>query len=191
MKLQTMIEKGIKFGEPDGDGNYEEGTLGYAIVNTIGFIRTAFAAVADEGNVEAGGFFNSLFGVKKNKVAEGVDSVRGVGKDLDSIADGLLKFIGFTKDNIDFGPEGDLAKAVVGSITFISDAFAAVAGEETEDSALFGLITWNENNVEKGVSAVKGVGKDLEGIANGLETFQKMVKDKVDFKPKGELATAV
>jgi len=191
MKFQTMIEKGIKFGEPDGDGNYEEGTLGYAIVNTIGFIRTAFAAVADEGNVEAGGFFNSLFGVKKNKVAEGVDSVRGVGKDLDSIADGLLKFIGFTKDNIDFGPEGDLAKAVVGSITFISDAFAAVAGEETEDSALFGLITWNENNVEKGVSAVKGVGKDLEGIASGLETFQKMVKDKVDFKPKGELATAV
>jgi hypothetical protein len=191
MKFQTMIEKGIKFGEPDGDGNYEEGTLGYAIVNTIGFIRTAFAAVADEGNVEAGGFFNSLFGVKKNKVAEGVDSVRGVGKDLDSIADGLLKFIGFTKDNIDFGPEGDLAKAVVGSITFISDAFAAVAGEETEDSALFGLITWNENNVEKGVSAVKGVGKDLEGIANGLETFQKMVKDKVDFKPKGELANAV
>ncbi len=191
MKFQTMIEKGIKFGEPDGDGNYEEGTLGYAIVNTIGFIRTAFAAVADEGNVEAGGFFNSLFGVKKNKVAEGVDSVRGVGKDLDSIADGLLKFIGFTKDNIDFGPEGDLAKAVVGSITFISDAFAAVGGQETEDSALFGLITWNENTVEKGVKAVQGVGKDLEGIANGLEIFQKMVTDKVDFKPKGKLANAV
>lgn len=191
MKFQTMIEKGIKFGEPDGDGNYEEGTLGYAIVNTIGFIRTAFAAVADEGNVEAGGFFNSLFGVKKNKVAEGVDAVRGVGKDLDSIANGLLKFIGFTKDNIDFGPEGDLAKAVVGSITFISDAFAAVAGHETEDSALFGLITWNENNVEKGVQAVQGVGKDLEGIANGLEIFQKMVEDKVDFKPKGKLAKAV
>jgi len=191
MKFQTMIEKGIKFGEPDADGNYEEGTLGYAIVNTIGFIRTAFAAVAGEGNVEAGGFFNSLFGVKKNKVAEGVDAVKGVGKDLDMIADGLLKFIGFTEDNIDFGPEGDLAKAVVGSITFISDAFAAVAGEETEDSALFGLITWNENNVEKGVKAVQGVGKDLEGIASGLETFQTMVKDKVDFKPKGELATAV
>lgn len=191
MKFQTMIDKGIEFGEPDQDGNYENGTLGYAIVNTVGFIRTAFAAVAGEGNVEAGGFFNSLFGVKKNKVREGIDSVKGVGRELDSIADGIIKFQEFVKQGIDFSPTGDLAKAVKGSITFISDAFSAVAGHETEDSALFGLITWNENNVEKGIKAVQGVGKDLEGIAKGLQIFQEMTEKSIDFTPKGKLAKAV
>jgi len=184
--FQSLIDKGVNFGSPDSEGRYEKGTLGYAVVNTVGFINEAFAAVAEQGNVEAGGFFNSLFGIKKNKVAEGIDSVKGAGKELTNIATGLKSFQDLIDKDINWDRLGD---AVTKSLGFIGTAFAKIGGMESEDSTglsrLFG-ISWDENSVEKGVDAVQGAGKELMNIASGLKTFQDLIDKNVNFDKLGE-----
>jgi hypothetical protein len=183
--FQALIDSGVNFGQPDDKGRYEKGTLGYAVTNTIGFINEAFAAVAEQGNVDAGGVFGSLFGIKKNKVAEGIDSVKGAGKELSNIATGLKTFQELVDKGINWDNLGD---AVTKSLGFVGTAFAKIGGMETTDStglsSLFG-ISWDENSVEKGVDAVQGAGKELMQIAKGLETFQKMIDSNVDFNKLG------
>jgi hypothetical protein len=184
--FQALIDSGVNFGTPDSAGRYEKGTLGYAVTSTIGFINEAFAAVAEQGNVQAGGVFGSLFGIKKNKVAEGIESVKGAGKELTQIATGLKSFQDLVDRNIDWDK---LGSAVSKSLGFVGTAFAKIGGMESEDSTglsrLFG-ISWDENAVEKGVDAVQGAGKELMQIAQGLETFQKLIDSKVDFNKLGK-----
>ena len=153
--------------------------LGKSISDTVGFVQQAFAAVAEEKNVEGGGFFDTLFSIKRNKVEEGIRSVKGAGEELKNIAESLIAFNDLAKTSIPFGDaknpvEGTLAYAVIKSLGFVRNAFAVVGGMETDDSALFGLISWDENLVKKGIDAVKGAGEELTNIANGLMTFSKL-----------------
>jgi hypothetical protein len=140
--------------------NFDE--IGLAISNTVGFVQKAFAAVAGEGNVEAGGFFGSLFGIKKNKVQEGIDSVQGAGSALTDIAGGLASFKGL-KD-----PAGTAVK-IKSVLGLVGQAFASIGGQEETDGNWF--ISWDENLVEKGIDAVDGAGKALTDIAAGLKAF--------------------
>lgn len=167
MSFQNLIDSGVTFGEPDGNGRYEKGTLGYSVVNTIGFISQAFAAIANEGNVQGGGFFDSLLSIKRNKVAEGISSVRGVGDELIDIATSLEKFKGIK--NME-----ELSKKVRNVVTFVGDAFATIAGKSQEDSIWFGLISWDENKVEEGIDAVDGAGEELLNISQSLINFQDL-----------------
>ena len=148
------------------DSKVDFDAVGVAISKSVGFVQEAFAAVADEGNVQAGGFFNSLFKIKKNKVQEGIKSVKGAGAELKQIADGLATFSGIED------PEG-VAKKIKVVIGMVGNAFAAVGGMEQEDSGLFGLISWDENLVEKGIDAVDGAGAALTDIAAGLKAFSE------------------
>jgi len=150
------------------------GFLYEAVTSTLGFVRTAFAAVANEGNVDAGGFFGSVFNIKQNKVKEGVDAVSGAGKELTNIASGLKTFQELVDKNIDFTKDGKLSKAVKNSLTFVGDAFATIGGKEDTDSTFFGLISWDENAVKKGIDAVKGAGKSLVDIGEGLTKFSEI-----------------
>ena len=183
--FQALIDSGVNFGSPDSAGRYEKGTLGYAVVNTIGFINEAFAAVADQGNVQAGGMFGSLFGIKQNKVAEGIESVKGAGTELTNIATGLKTFQELVDRNINWDTLGE---AVSKSLGFVGTAFSKIGGMETEDStglsALFG-ISWDESSVQKGVGYVQGAGTELTNIATGLSSFQSMIKEKVNFEELG------
>jgi len=166
--FQKLIDSNVEFGEPDDNGNYKKGTLGYAIVNTVGFVQKAFAAVAEEGTVPAGGFFNSLFDIKKNKVQEGIDSVSGAGKQLTQIVKGLDAFQGLKNPSA-------LANKVSKVLGIVGTAFASIGGNKVtkKTKALFGLIDveWDKNNIKEGVKAVRGVSKSLEGIAKGLTAF--------------------
>lgn len=180
--FQAMIDQGVNFGTPDANGQYEKGTLGYAVTNTIGFIREAFAAVGGEEQVQAGGMFNQLLGIKKNKVQEGVDAVKGVGAELTNIANGLKIFQEMIKADVNWDV---LADAVTKTVGFVGDAFAAIGGKEQTDSAFFGLIKWDENLVAKGVTAVKGAGAELTNIANGIKIFADMIKNQIDFNAVG------
>jgi len=184
--FQALIDKGVNFGTPDDKGRYEKGTLGYAVVNTIGFINEAFAAVAEQGNVDAGGIFGSLFGIKKNKVAEGIDSVKGAGKELSNIATGLKSFQSMVDKDINWDKLGD---AITKAVGFVGSAFAKIGGMESTDTnalaSVFG-ISWDENKVKKGVDAVQGAGKELMQIAKGLETFQKLIDSKINFDTLGK-----
>lgn len=176
ISFQKLIDRGIKFGTPNADGTFEKGTLGYAITNTVGFIRTAFAAVANEGNVKGGGFFNTLFDIKSNKVEEGIRSVKGVGSELTGIANGLKTFQVLVEKQVNWDKLGE---GISKSLTFVGSAFAAIGGQEQSDSSMFGLIKWDENLVEKGVNAVKGAGKELMNIATGLKTFESLKNPKI------------
>jgi len=200
--FQKLIESGVKFGEADENGRYQEGTLGYAVTNTVGFINEAFAAVAEQGTVPAGGFFNTLFGIKKNKVKEGIDSVRGAGKSLKDIADGLMGFQNLINNGVKFGDinagaEGDyggkdtLAYAVINTVGFVNQAFAAVGDQGTVDKggffgSLFGI---KENKVKVGIDSVKGAGKELMNIADSLKIFQEMIDKEVDWDKLGKAVT--
>ena len=163
--FQSLIDKKIDFP-----------TLGKAISDTIGFVQSAFAAVADEGIVEAGGFFNSLFGIKKNKVQEGIDSVSGAGDQLKSIADALTSFSGLKDPEATAGK----IKAVLG---MVGQAFASIGGSENEESDGNWFISWDENKIQKGIEAVDGAGAALTDIAAGLKAFSG------DFKPEAVAAS--
>ena len=151
--FQALVEKDVDFDK-----------VGKAISKSVGFVQEAFSAVADQGNVQAGGFWNSLFKIKKNKVQEGIKSVKGAGAELKTIADGLATFSGIED------PEG-VAKKIKVVVGMVGNAFAAIGGMEQEDSGFFGLIKWDENLVEKGIDAVEGAGAALTDIANGLKAF--------------------
>jgi hypothetical protein len=170
ISFQDLIDKEVDFDE-----------LGVSISNTVGFIQKAFALIGGEENVDAGGFFNSLFGIKKNKVAKGIDSVKGAGKELTNIAMGLKLFQDLVDKEVDFSEGGKLETAVSKSLGFVGTAFAKIGGQEQTDSALFGLIKWDENLVKKGVRAVRGAGQELTNIAIGLKSFQELVDSKIKF----------
>ena len=169
-KALTSIAEGLtafsKLVEADVDFDY----IGKQIELTVGFIQRAFAAVAEEGNVEAGGFFNSLFGIKKNKVKEGLDSVKGAGKSLNDIANGLTTFQKLVEKNVDFDKVG---KAISKSVGFVQEAFSAVAEEGNVQAGGFwnSLFKIKKNKVQEGVKSVKGAGAELKNIADALSTF--------------------
>jgi len=163
------------------------GILFESVTNSLAFVRTAFAAVADEGNVEAGGFFGTKFNIKKNKVAEGIDSVKGAGLELTKIAEGLAEFQKLVEAKVDFSKGGKLETAVTNSLTFVGDAFAKIGGKEEEDGWF--IFSWDENLVAKGVKAVQGAGTELMNIATGLETFQKLIDQKIDWDTLGDAIT--
>ena len=191
--FQNLINSKIKFGDPkDPDNDYGgKDTLAYAVINTVGFIQEAFAAVADEGNVDAGGFFGTLFGIKKNKVKQGIDSVRGAGTELKNIAMGLKEFQKMVEKEIDFSKDGKLATAVKNSLTFVGNAFASIAGGEFVEGDSWGIFNWDENKVNDGITAVGGAGTELKNIVMGLKEFQTMTEREIDFSKDGKLATAV
>ena len=145
---------------------------------TVGFIQRAFAAVADQGNVDAGGFFGTLFGIKKNAVAEGMDAVKGAGKTLTDIAEGLMAFQDLVDSKVDFNK---LGVAIADTVGFVQRAFAAVGSEKNVDAGgffgtLFGI---KKNVVAEGIASVSGAGEVLKNIADSLIGFQKLIDSKV------------
>ena len=169
-KALTSIAVGLTEFQKLVDSKVDFEVIGQAISKTVGFIQRAFAAVAEEGNVDAGGFFGSLFGIKKNKVQEGLQSVQGAGKALTDIAVGLTGFQKLVESNIDFNAVG---AAISKSVGFVQQAFAAVATEgNVKAGGFFGsLFGIEKNKVQEGIQSVQGAGSELKKIADALETF--------------------
>ena len=154
------------------------------IAQAVGFVSKAFASIADEGNVEAGGFFGSLLGIKKNKVAEGIESVQGAGTELMNIGKALESFAGL-KD-----PEATAAgiKQVLG---MVGQAFASIGGGENEETDGNWFISWDENKIQKGIEAVDGAGAALTDIAAGLKAFSGSFKPEAVAASIGTLLTSI
>jgi hypothetical protein len=184
--FQELTQSQIEFGEPDSNGNYERGTLGYSVVNTLGFIQRAFASIAEEGNVQGGGFFAGLLGIKRNKVREGIKSVRGAGKALNDIASGLKGFQELVKSEIDWK---ELGTSIEYTLGFVQNAFAAIGGgPKTQAGGFFGsLFGIEKNTVQEGINSVKGAGKALNDIVSGLKGFQELVKSNINWTELGDI----
>jgi len=181
-KALKDITEGLK-GFLDLKNNYgltsesfmEGGFLYTAVTDSLGFISKAFATIGGEETEDSWGPFRW----DENKVEKGIDAVSGAGKELMNIAEGLSKFQELVKAKVDFSKGGALEQAVTNSLTFVGDAFAVIGGKEEEDGWF--IFSWDENLVEKGVDAVQGAGEELMNIATGLETFQKLIDQKVDW----------
>jgi hypothetical protein len=140
-------------------------SLSKDISSVIGFVSEAFAAIggADQ-DVESGGFFSGLFGIKSTATEEGIRSVKGAGDELVKIGTALEKFAGLKDPNATAAK----IKAVLG---MVGQAFASVGGSENEESDGNWFISWDENKIEKGIDAVDGAGAALTDIAAGLKAF--------------------
>jgi hypothetical protein len=179
--FQTLINNGVKFGEADADGKFPAGTLGFAISRTLGFVSSAFATIGKGTESDDTGFWGAL-GFKENDVAKGVNAVKDAGKELTTIATGLTSFQNLINNGVKFGvpgtdgkfPAGTLGFAITNTLGFVGNAFAAIGGKNDKKSALFGLIKWDENKVNKGIKAVKGAGQELTNIATGLTKFESL-----------------
>jgi hypothetical protein len=169
-KALTSIAVGLTEFQKLVDSQVDFDVLGEAISKTVGFVQEAFAAVAEEGNVDAGGFFGSLFGIKKNKVAEGLESVQGAGSSLKDIAIGLTEFQKLVDDKVDFDAVG---AAISKSVGFVQEAFSAVADQGNVQAGGFwgSLLGIKKNKVAEGVESVQGAGAELRNIAEALSTF--------------------
>ena len=178
----TGIAKGLTAFQKLVEAEVDFQTVGEAISKSIGFVQEAFAAVADEGNVKAGGFWGSLLGIEKNKVQEGIQSVQGAGSELEKIGNALGAFAGL-KD-----PHATASK-IKGVLGMVGGAFASIGGMEEEDGNWF--ISWDENKVAKGIDAVDGAGSALTDIAGGLKAFSGDFQPEVVAASIGTLLTSI
>ena len=142
-------------------------SLSKDISSVIGFVSEAFAAIggADQ-DVESGGFFSGLFGIKSTATEEGIRSVMDAGSALTGIAKGLEAFKGLKN------PE-ETATKIASVLGFVSEAFAAIGGGEKVESggffsSLFGV---KSTATEEGIRSVKGAGDELVKIGTALEKF--------------------
>ena len=147
------------------------------IGEVLGFVSQAFAAIGGANqDVESGGFFSSLFGIKSTATEEGIRSVKGAGDELVKIGTALEKFAGL-KD-----PE-DTAEKIKAVLGMVGTAFAAIGGGANEESDGNWFISWDENKIQKGIEAVDGAGDALVDIAAGLKAFSG------DFQPEAVAAS--
>ncbi len=145
------------------------------IGKVIGFVSEAFAAIGGEDQeVESGGFFSSLFGIKSTSTEEGIRSVKDAGSALTGIAKGLEAFQGLKDPATTASKIGEV-------IGFVSEAFAAI-GEKDQKvesggffSSLFGI---KSTATEEGIRSVKGAGDELVKIGTALEKFQGLKDPK-------------
>jgi len=168
--FNNFANSGVKFGKEDGS---EPGTLAYNVTNTLGFIRTAFAAIGEGGaTVESGGFFSSLLGIKSTAVEEGIRSVMDTGKALTGITTGLIEFQKLADSKIDIELLAPKIKTVISTVM---SAFGALAddGTDVESGGFFSsLLGIKSTKTEEGIRSVKGAGDELTKIAASLSAFE-------------------
>ena len=201
-EFQKLANSKIKFGDASDP---QPGTLAEAVMNSIGFVNAAFAAIGNDGKPEGGGrrgLFSFFFPVRESATQLGIKKVKGAGKQLKDIADGLKGFVELTeKDNLfddpNTGAQGVLGPAVKKTILFVAEAFAAIGGQSKDSQALGGaakFFAFKENPVKQGIKKIKGAGTQLKEISDGLLGFVKLTEKKNLFpseKGPGLLAPAV
>jgi hypothetical protein len=137
--------------------------LATKIKGVVGMVGEAFAAVGGAEDKDGGSFLG--FTWDENIIEKGIDAVDGAGDALAQIAKGLNSFAGVKDPKL-------VAKKVSDTLTLIGGAFMSIGGKKEEDSALFGLISWDENAVNEGIEAVDGAGEALLDIAESLVKFE-------------------
>lgn len=122
------------------------------------------------------------------EVKRGIKAVKGAGKALKSVSDGLKAWY---KDAIpheeflvreDFLERGlkpiSLMESITATLTAIEKPFAAIGSHQTEAKSVFGKLFNSRNEVKDGINAVTSTHKALESIATGLQIFKSKVDPK-------------
>lgn len=143
------------------------------ITKTVNMIRTAFAAVGND-QVDFLGIT-----VKESSVEKGINSVRGIGVTLKSIADGLAAWGNLQTMGLDDAKLLQIAKNIDVVLTTITSKFEAIG--KTSDSGFLGMGIFTSTDAEKGIKSVKGIGSVMSEIAEGVKAFASL--EKMGFKP--------
>ena len=146
---------------------------------TIESILTAvmgtFAKVAkDNGIASAGGVKDFLFG-GSNPVSAGISAVKGVGRVLVDVAEGVQAWANLTYTDNDGNVkmiDGSVMDTVSSNIQMVlgvlGKEFAAI-GEANGETGWF-----SQGTIEKGISSIKGVGTELVSIAEAVQSFANL-----------------
>jgi hypothetical protein len=110
--------------------------------------------------------------------------VQGAGKELKDIADGLSVFKGIEDP-------AALSSKIANVVGMVGSAFAAVGGKKNKKSALFGLVSWEEDAIKAGIKSVSGAGKTLEEIATGLKAFSGSFEPVAVAESIGKMLTSI
>jgi hypothetical protein len=156
-------------------------SLGEKVKLVVGTISEAFATIGSGKRVETSGILGA-FGFEETAVEAGISSVKGMGDTLSDIARGVKAFAEMTFGDVKIGPaEMKLVGENISTVlTAVAKAFEVIGGSEVESGGIKGLFGFKENNVAKGVEAVKGMGAELVGLAESVKLFATMTfKDPV------------
>lgn len=193
----------------DADIRVEDMANMTTIIGTIGETFQRLGEKKQNGNNE-GSLLRRLIGIDfrgltKTDMELGIRSVEGLGKALTDISQGLVDW----RDKMGKEFEGEklvkLANDIAAVVGALGTAFAAVASDEntvlletTNTSSFatvmgetFGSFTKQEykNRVQMGIEAVKGLGTELVGIADGMDKMTKIAVDKLGTMPTIDMKT--
>ncbi len=150
------------------DGKAGPNSIISKVSSVIGMIQSVFSSIGSETK-ESKSIFKSIFGtdMSKTSVEKGIDSVKDVGKVFVDIANGIKEWSNLQTKDIDIETIG---KNITKVISSMSVEFAKI-GEQTSG----GIMGWfGGNKVKDGIDAVKGVGKVLSDVANGVKAFASL-----------------
>ena len=193
----------------DADIRVEDMANMTTIIGTIGETFQRLGEKKQNGNNE-GSLLRRLIGIDfrgltKTDMELGIRSVQGLGKALEEIASGLVKW----RDTMGKEFEGDkliqFANQIAAVVGALGTAFASIASDEntvlletTNTSSFanamgetFGSFTKQEykNRVQMGIESVKGLGTELVGIADGMEKMTKIAVEKLGTMPTIDMKT--
>ena len=157
------------------------GSVGQKITTVLGIVSTAFAQMGSSKN-EGMSYFKAILGtdLKKSDVENGINSVMNVNKALTSVADGIKGFHDKTS-KMDLRPKGTILTNIVSVIGAIHSVFSDIGSDKDGSifKSFFGA-DFGKTNTEKGINAVKGVGKELTSIGDSLAKFKSFSTDDIN-----------
>lgn len=153
------------------------------IVSVLTAVSDAFGKIGAGKQVAEGGILGTLFGAKQTEVAEGINAVHGMGKEITDLAEGVKNFATMTFKDVDgkmtkLTPD-DLTNAamnIASVLNIVSTAFGTIGkGNQVAEGGILGtLFGAKDNAVAEGVSATKGMGREIADLAEGVRAFASM-----------------
>jgi hypothetical protein len=185
----TSISSGLKnFMRDAGTFNFnskDPNSVTYKIEQVTTMISRVFAGIGKSAN-QSDSLWKHVFGTdfRKSDVENGIAAVRNSGDTLAGIAKGLSEWKNLDKFHLtpaDFQIKqvGNqiVAGGLMSNIALILNAVRSVFGEigkaEQDGKHNFFGFHWGEGDVERGINAVQGSGKELADIAASIAIFGK------------------
>lgn len=165
-KVFTEMATGLKQWQNLTTAGYDMKKIMQNISDVILAVAKTFAEI---GKLDDSGWFAD------GDVSNGIDAVSGVGDVVSGISNGVKAFadlqkMGFPADSFNINKKGSITSNIKDIVLTVAEVFARIGKGDIYDS----------ENVENGIKALSGVGKEFDSIAKGIKTFGDLKKDNID-----------
>ena len=182
LSLSSIAKGLVDFQEVAKNINVKK--LSFQISYVLGTVSEAFAKIGNKTKKRGG--LRGLFG-GSNPVADGIKSVKGMGKVLSNLAEGIQAWADL-KYAVEYNDDGSVAeyrnitnddmKTVTKNIEMVLSTLNKVFQELGEANGETGW--FKKGKIEKGVKAIKGVGTELGGIATAVQDWANLTYTTYD-----------